>query len=356
MTYIIGQSERLIIRRTQKEDIKYVLKAEYEEENTQYVGQWAEEQHINSLLQDDIIHLIIEEKASARFLGYIIIAGITNPNHSIEFKRFVITDKGKGHGREITMKMLVFDLDNTLLNSEEMVSERNRQAIQKCSQRGMRIGYITLRSPRKMKTFLQGLPCDGIAHYNGALVYADDKLIMENVITYDNAINFINKVTEAAPGIGIAAYFEPFCYKDKKIRSYIEQEVLEYDLYSAPRHNFQRIRLFFQDDAIDFSQYISDEMQYQKSGNTAMITHKLADKGRAMEALTRYYGLKKEQTISFGDSMGDIPMLLASGTSVAMGNSELRVKDTADFITLSNDEDGVAEYLETYILAKEYEM
>ena len=254
------------------------------------------------------------------------------------------------------MKMLVFDLDNTLLSSEEMVSERTRQAIQKCSQRGMKIGYITLRSPRKMKTFLQGLPCDCISHYNGALVYADGKLIMENVITYDSAINFINKVTEVAPGIGIAAYFEPFCYKDKKIRSYIEQEVLEYDLYSAPQRNFQRIRLFFQDHSVDFSQYISDEMQYQKSGNTAMIMHEFADKGRAMEALTRYYGLKKEQTISFGDSMGDIPMLMSSGTGVAMGNAELRVKDAADFITLSNDEDGVAEYLETYILAKEYEM
>ena len=54
--------------------------------------------------------------------------------------------------------------------------------------------------------------------------------------------------------------------------------------------------------------------------------------------------------------MGDIPMLMSSGTGVAMGNAELRVKDAADFITFSNDEDGVAEYLETYILAKEYEM
>ncbi len=103
MAYIVDQSERLIIRRTQKEDLKSVLKAEYEE--AQYVGQWTEEQHINALLQDDMMHLIIEKKTSAKFLGYIIIAGIKNPNHSIEFKRFVITDKGRGYGRE-TLKLI----------------------------------------------------------------------------------------------------------------------------------------------------------------------------------------------------------------------------------------------------------
>jgi len=251
----------------------------------------------------------------------------------------------------VCMKLIVFDLDDTLLNSKEVVSVRNRQAIQNCHMKGMKIGYITLRSPRKIKTFLQRLPCDCIAHYNGALIYADNSLIMENVIEYSNAINFINKVTEIAPGIGVSAYFEPYCYKDKKIRSHITQEILEYDLNSTPHHNFQRIRLFTQDyENIDFSQYISSEMQYQKSNNTAVITNKFVDKGKALETLIRYFDIEKEQTISFGDNINDIPMLIASGTGVAMGNAVSHVKDIADYITLSNDEDGVAEYIESYLL------
>ena len=99
------------------------------------------------------------------------------------------------------MKLVIFDLDDTLLNSNEMVSERNRQAILNCSQKGMKVGYITTRSPRKMNTFLQGLPCDCIANYNGAMIYADHKLIKQNVIEYKNGINYINKVTELAPSI-----------------------------------------------------------------------------------------------------------------------------------------------------------
>lgn len=220
-----------------------------------------------------------------------------------------------------------------------------------CSNKGMKIGYITMRSPRKIETFHQGLPCDCIANYNGAVIYADNKLIEENVIEYKNAINYIKKVTEIVPDIGIRAYFEPYCYKNNEIRSYITQEILEYNLYSTPQNNFQRIRLFFQGyENIDFSQYISSEMQYQKSHNTAMITHKLADKGKALETLIRYFGINKEQTISFGDSINDIPMLIASGTGVAMGNAVSRVKEIADDITLSNDEDGVAKYIETYLL------
>lgn len=63
-----------------------------------------------------------------------------------------------------------------------------------------------------------------------------------------------------------------------------------------------------------------------------------------------YFGIDKEDTISFGDNISDIPMLKASGTSVAMGNAVSQVKDIADYITLSNDEDGIAEYIEKYLL------
>lgn len=46
------------------------------------------------------MHLIIEEGVSHRIVGYIILAGLQNPNRNIEFKRIVITDKGKGYGRK----------------------------------------------------------------------------------------------------------------------------------------------------------------------------------------------------------------------------------------------------------------
>ncbi len=249
------------------------------------------------------------------------------------------------------MKLIVFDLDDTLLNSKGEVTDRNKLAINKCSQLGMKIGYITMRSARKMSTFLQGLPCDCLANYNGALIYADHKLIQEHVIAYSNGINFIKQVTQLAPGVGISAYFEPYCYKNHEIRSYITQELLHYSLESAPHHDFQRIRIFFNGyENIDFSQYTSNDMNYQKFQHAALITHTKVDKGEALKTIMNYFGIDKQDTISFGDHIIDIPMLLASGSGVAMGNAVSELKDIADEITLSNDEDGVASYIYSHLL------
>lgn len=55
--------------------------------------------------QEDILHLSIEERSTNKLIGYVILAGITNPNHNIEFRRIVISDKGHGFGRE-TLKLV----------------------------------------------------------------------------------------------------------------------------------------------------------------------------------------------------------------------------------------------------------
>lgn len=100
MKQIVDKSETVILRRTQLEDLDYVLDSEVEPENAKHVGKWTKEQHINSLSQKDIMHLIVEEAATESKVGYIIMAGLENPSKSIEFKRIVITEKGKGYGRE----------------------------------------------------------------------------------------------------------------------------------------------------------------------------------------------------------------------------------------------------------------
>ena len=111
MPQIVDKSDRLIIRLTQEDDIEYVIAAEREEDNAQYVGQWTKEQHINALTQKDNMHLIFEAKDTARPVGYAIIAGLENSDGSIELRRIVITDKGKGFGRESLklIKKIVFE-------------------------------------------------------------------------------------------------------------------------------------------------------------------------------------------------------------------------------------------------------
>mgnify|MGYP002794238697 CR=1 FL=1 len=75
-------------------------------------------------------------------------------------------------------------------------------------------------------------------------------------------------------------------------------------------------------------------------------------KSASLDVLLGNLGIRSEELIACGDGMNDIPMLEYAGLSVAMENAYPQVKQYADYITLSNDEDGVAHVIERYILDK----
>lgn len=125
------KSNRVSIRATTVKDIDFVLKAEGDSENSKYVYQWTREQHISSMMDNDIMHIIIEDSEKNSPVGYMIISGIDNTNRNIELKRVVITEKGKGFGRE-TLK-LVKELSFENLGAHRLwldVKEHNTKAVE----------------------------------------------------------------------------------------------------------------------------------------------------------------------------------------------------------------------------------
>jgi len=85
---------------TEKQDIPFVIKAETDQENAKYIGQWSFEQHVNALNDADILHLLVKNM-DEQCIGYVIIKGITNQNNSIELMRIVIMEKGFGYGKNV---------------------------------------------------------------------------------------------------------------------------------------------------------------------------------------------------------------------------------------------------------------
>ncbi|WP_243136941.1 GNAT family N-acetyltransferase [Alkaliphilus serpentinus] len=124
--YEVG--DLIIIRNTKEDELDYVVEAEKKPENAQFVLQWTKEQHREALDQGDILHLIIAEKASDQPVGYIILAGITGYSRSIDFKRIVITDKGKGFGRQAVslIKKIAFKRLNAHRLWLDVVSNNHR--------------------------------------------------------------------------------------------------------------------------------------------------------------------------------------------------------------------------------------
>lgn len=91
---------RIRFRDSSEGDLDFVIEAEGHPENNPFVTQWEPGRHREALKNDDMRHLIIEEIEENRPIGYLIIAGLKNPNSSLELMRIVITEKGRGYGRE----------------------------------------------------------------------------------------------------------------------------------------------------------------------------------------------------------------------------------------------------------------
>ncbi|MFT4417196.1 GNAT family N-acetyltransferase [Fredinandcohnia humi] len=93
------ESEYIMIRRTSLQDIEYVTSEESKAENKAFIIPWEKAKHEASLQNEDILHLLIEDK-DYQPVGYMILAGLQNPNHSIELLRITISKKEKGYGRQ----------------------------------------------------------------------------------------------------------------------------------------------------------------------------------------------------------------------------------------------------------------
>lgn len=99
MAMILASSGHIRLRVSRPHDLDFILEAENHPENRAFVGQWTKEQHRAAQEATDMIHLIIE--ADLAPVGYLILAGLENPARSLELMRIVITEKGKGLGREV---------------------------------------------------------------------------------------------------------------------------------------------------------------------------------------------------------------------------------------------------------------
>lgn len=107
---IVARTGDILLRRTGPKDLEFVCTAEQGEENRDFVSQQTVEQHLETINNENMLHLIVED--NSRSVGYLIMAGIKNQSKCMELKRIVITTKGKGYGRSAlrACKEIAFDM------------------------------------------------------------------------------------------------------------------------------------------------------------------------------------------------------------------------------------------------------
>ena len=250
-------------------------------------------------------------------------------------------------------KLLLFDLDDTLLTSDKKVSLLTTYAIEACKEQGMLIGYITARArPFKNEVFfVDHLPCDFIAYYNGAEICTRETSIESNVIPYEQAMMIIRKLNESYPNTGIAIYMEPWSWKNGGLWHMYTGEKKKCTLSELPEFNVQRIRLVFdENDSIPLHDFMTEESVFFRTADgTAIIVNNNATKERALIKASEYFGVSISNIIAFGDDINDVNMLKMSGIGVAMGNAIGKVKEVADYITETNDNEGISIWINKHL-------
>lgn len=244
-------------------------------------------------------------------------------------------------------KLFVFDLDGTLLNSNNEITKESKEVIWKCKNSGNYIAYITGRGTIKTKNFIEGLPCDAYACNNGSKIFCEDKLVESSCIEFDYAIDFLKSECRNKDFFVVQEPYKYLNYEDKKIDNiyYFKSEIND-----LPKKSIDMISIRNRD-GINIDKY--DILQFKKSGlSELMINSKKATKLNSLKVIANHFNVSKDNIISFGDDYSDMEIFKNSGVSVAMGNAIQELKDIATYVTDDNDNNGIAKYISSININK----
>lgn len=265
----------------------------------------------------------------------------------------------------MTIRLLAVDLDDTLLNEKSEVSEANKKAIQEAVARGVIVTIATGRMFESAQKIARQIGLDvPLIAYNGALVQSaiSKEVLMKQCVDEDAARAVLELFREK--GWYIQLYRNDTLYVDTKTddtRDYekrVKTTAIEIgeELYRDP---IGILKMLAVNDA-DKLDYVEEVVQSTFRGKIFAprsrprlleIVNAKVNKGEALRLVAERFSVNREEVMAIGDSNNDVAMIEYAGLGVAMGNASPRVKEVAQIVTASNEEDGVAKAIEKYILA-----
>lgn len=268
-------------------------------------------------------------------------------------------------------KLLVLDVDGTLLNDEREISKRTLAALLKVQQMGVRIVLASGRPTYELmplaKTLELGNYGGFVLSYNGCQIIKaqNGEILFERRINPE-MLPYLEKKARKN-GFAIFTYHDDTLITDSPDNEYIKNEALLNNLKIIREDEFST--------AIDFApckcMLVSDkekaliglEQHWEKRLAGTLDAFRSepyflevvpcgVNKANTLGALLEHLGVTREEVIAVGDGVCDVTMLQLAGMGVAMGHSQDSVKVCADYVTASNEEDGVALAVEKLILAE----
>ena len=253
-------------------------------------------------------------------------------------------------------KILLFDLDGTLLRSDKSISTDTLDALRQCRNNGMLIGISTSRGLTNSLSFVSELEPDIVIASGGALVKYRETCIFSAAYTPEETAALISRARELCGNCEITADTADRHYWNYKIDPLSVDATWGDTIYSDFQDFWETpLKICFEIFDSELANTLAAEFPELdcakfSGGSWYKFTKKAATKESAIRKISDYCFVPLNEIIAFGDDAPDIGMLQLCGLGIAMGNAIPDVKAAADLVIGSNDEDGIARYLEQNLL------
>lgn len=276
----------------------------------------------------------------------------------------------------MTIKAIFFDIDGTLLSSSGHVLPSTREAIKAARQRGVLVGVATGRDPQKIQQLLKDLALDMYITYNGQLVYTQEMTIYAKSFTPEILEDIVQYADENSRSVSFGSRnevkgsrlmrlgqsvllqrFGRLVPRNFPVRT-MKRTMQKLSFYKKPDH-YEKLAILNQ--PIYQCMMLSPETEREKLMNALPdcsfhrsntyavdIVPKGGSKFKGICHFLNSRGIKADEAMAFGDHFNDIEMLEGVGVGVAMGNGMQATKEAADYVTDSNNRNGIANALRHY--------
>lgn len=265
-------------------------------------------------------------------------------------------------------KLIVLDLDGTLTDSKKKITTHTHDTLIEAQKRGAKIVLASGRPTYGVAPLANALELDKyegyILSYNGGEIidWKTGKLMYKKWLD-DDVLPYLYKCAKDNH-FAIVTYDHEYVLTESPDDEYVLKEALLNVMKIKKVDNFleaiprpitkclivgEPTRLAELEK--EMYEKLKDKMGVFRSEPYFLeLVPKGIDKAQSLSVLLEEIGMKKEEMIAMGDGFNDLSMIKYAGLGIAMANAQPVVRENADFITLSNDEDGVAYAVEKYVL------
>ncbi|QAA34595.1 Cof-type HAD-IIB family hydrolase [Clostridium manihotivorum] len=278
----------------------------------------------------------------------------------------------------MSYKLVCIDMDGTLLNNKKKISSYNKEMLQKAHDKGVHIVITTGRIFNNALHYsnLLGVKSPVIAT-NGAIIREKDKgvVIYKNALSTETCLRLLELSQKSGVkmhfyttdrifassrlhGVALKLFMSLPLPKDLRLKiRYVGKKEEWEEVFNHHKDEFVKCIVFSPSRSTlkNFRKELAafDDISITSSGsNNVEILNKDVSKGKAVEVLANYYGISRDEIMCIGDNENDIPMIKYAGLGVAVSNGIKELKDVADYITDTNDRDGVGKAIEKFIISK----